>query len=128
MSRPTAVSSTGYVQLFSGFLLKSLKGSCRTPQTNRITEGEGSIAIFAVDPDSGALSLAGHCPSGGLIPRNMKLHPSGDFALVANQNSGNVVVFSVDKASGQLTRRHAVEGLTAPLCLQLVPVSGGSSL
>ena len=110
------------------FVSKSLKGSCCTPQTNRITEGEGSIAIFAVDPDSGALSLAGHCPSGGLIPRNMKLHPSGDFALVANQNSGNVVVFSVDKASGQLTRRHAVEGLTAPLCLQLVPVSGGSSL
>jgi 6-phosphogluconolactonase len=96
--------------------------------TNRITEGEGSIAIFAVNSDTGALTLAGHCPSGGLVPRNMKIHPSGDYALVANQNSGNIVVFSVDKSTGQLTQRQAVDGLTAPLCLQFVPAAGGSSL
>jgi 6-phosphogluconolactonase len=100
--------------------------------TNRITEGEGSIAIFAVDRITGGLIPAGHCPSGGLVPRNMKIHPSGEYALVANQNSGNVVVFSIEKATGQMTQRQAVGGLAAPLCLQFIPdfvsrpVSGSS--
>ena len=96
--------------------------------TNRITEGEGSIAIFAVDRVTGALIPAGHCPSGGLIPRNMKIHPSGEYALVANQQSGNVVVFGIDKPTGQLTQRQKVGGLKAPLCLQFIPAASGSSL
>ena len=101
---------------------------CFVYGTNRVTAGEGSIAIFSVHPATGALSPAGHSPSGGLIPRNMKIHPSGGWALVANQNSGTIVVFSIDKSSGQLTHRQEIDGLVAPLCIQLVPASSGASL
>ena len=96
--------------------------------TNRVTEGEGSIAIFAVDAETGALRPAGHAPSGGLVPRNMKIHPSGDWALVANQNSGNIVVFRIHKHSGQLIYQEQVDGLVAPLCIQFVPASTAAAL
>ena len=96
--------------------------------TNRVTEGEGSTAIFAVDAETGALRPAGHAQSGGLVPRNMKIHPSGDWALVANQNSGNIVVFRIHKHSGQLIYQKQVDRLVAPLCIQFVPASTASSL
>jgi hypothetical protein len=58
--------------------------------SNRVREGEGSIACFAVDPLTGALSLVSHTPSGGATPRNFCLHPSGDWLVVANAGSNNV--------------------------------------
>eukprot|EP01052_Picozoa_sp_SAG31_P048583 SAG31_NODE_10227_length_1168_cov_0.697848_1_plen_343_part_10 len=79
--------------------------------TNRVTEGDGTIAIFSVDFNSGKLTGAGHCSSGGRVPRNMKIHPSGKWALVANQNSGNIVVFSINQETGQLARQQEVSGL-----------------
>ncbi len=58
--------------------------------SNRVREGEGSIACFAVDPLTGALALVSHTPSGGVTPRNFCLHPSGDWLVVANAGSNNV--------------------------------------
>jgi 6-phosphogluconolactonase (cycloisomerase 2 family) len=58
----------------------------------------------------------------------MKIHPSRGWALVANQNIGTIVVFSIDKSSGQLTHRQEIDGLVAPLCIQLVPACYGASL
>ena len=90
--------------------------------SNRAKGVEGSIAVFAVDPDNGGLSLVEHVGSGGETPRNFALHPSGDWLIVANQSSGNLVTFDVDKATGRLRRTGSVGGLFMPLCVQFVPV------
>lgn len=62
--------------------------------------GHNSIAVFSVDEATGQLTAAGHCATGGKIPRNFGIDPSGEWLLVANQETGNVVVFKLDPASG----------------------------
>ena len=47
--------------------------------------GHDSIAIFAVEQDTGLLSRVGHVPCGGAAPRSFMVSPSGAHVLVANQ-------------------------------------------
>lgn len=65
--------------------------------------GHNSIAVFSVASD-GKLTLIENTPTGGNTPRNFGLTASGRVMLVANQSSANVVTFSVDDATGRLTK------------------------
>ncbi len=65
--------------------------------------GHDSIAVFAVDPATGQLTLKENVPAGGRTPRNLRFDPSGNWLFSANENGGNVTEFKVDKASGHLT-------------------------
>ena len=78
-----------------------LRLELRRTQGHRSRNPEGSIAVFAVQED-GTLEVVGHAGSGGGTPR-MALHPGGEWAIVANQHSDNLVVFAVDPASGMLS-------------------------
>lgn len=62
--------------------------------------GDDTLAIFAVDPVSGAATPAGHVATGGSWPRNFGIDPEGEILLVANQHAGTVVSFRVDAATG----------------------------
>lgn len=66
--------------------------------------GSSTIAVYAVDPKSGKLTLLEDIPSGGSSPRNMTISPSGDLLFVANQSSGNVVIFKMNHSTGHLDR------------------------
>jgi len=79
--------------------------------------GHDSIAIFAVDPDTGALTPAGHCPTGGLWPRNFALDPSGQFVLAANQHSDTIVTLRIDQKTGGLTPTGQVANVPSPVCI-----------
>jgi 6-phosphogluconolactonase (cycloisomerase 2 family) len=68
--------------------------------TNR---GHDTIAMFAVDDSTGALTPMGWEPTLGEWPRGMNIDPSGTFVYVANQSSDTIVAFRVDPASGRLT-------------------------
>ena len=90
--------------------------------SNRLKDAEGTIVIFKVDENSGALTLVNHVGSGGETPRNFVLHPTGKWMLVANQGSCSVVVFRVDTDTGDLTQTNArLDDSHSPLCLQFVP-------
>ena len=52
-----------------------------------------TIAIFSIDEKSGKLTAMGHRSTEGRTPRNFNFDPSGNFLLVANQNSGEIVIF-----------------------------------
>jgi 6-phosphogluconolactonase len=67
--------------------------------TNR---GHESIAIYAIDPDTGELDTVGWESTRGEWPRGMNIDPSGTFLYVANQNTDTIVVFRVNLASGRL--------------------------
>ena len=69
--------------------------------TNR---GHNSIAAFAIEPKSGALSSLGTTPCEGDFPRNMTMDPAGKFLLVSNERSGNLVVFKIDESTAALTK------------------------
>ncbi|MDQ3548836.1 MAG: lactonase family protein [Chloroflexota bacterium] len=83
--------------------------------------GHDSIAIFAVDPENGTLSQAGHVATQGANPRNFTIDPSGNFLLAANQDSDTVVTFRIDAASGELTATGHVTNVPSPVCVTLVP-------
>jgi 6-phosphogluconolactonase len=64
--------------------------------------GHDTIAIYYVAPDTGKLALIGNQSTGGAAPRSFNIDPSGNFMLVANQDSDNVVTFKIDRATGTL--------------------------
>lgn len=80
--------------------------------------GHDSIVIFAVDQDSGALSLVGHTPCGGATPRNLALTPSGNTLFSANQNGDRVAIFRRDQASGELTDTGRAIDVGTPMCVK----------
>src|SRR5690606_36167276 len=53
--------------------------------------GHDSIAVFAVDQQTGRLTPRGQQPTLGKTPRNFVVDPQGRFLLAANQSTGNIV-------------------------------------
>ena len=65
---------------------------------------EDSISMFSININNGKLSLIGYEPTYGEHPRNFAIAPSGDFLLVANQYSDNIVIFHRDTKTGKLSK------------------------
>jgi 6-phosphogluconolactonase len=81
--------------------------------------GHDSLAVFAIEQQSGRLTAAGHFPTLGKTPRNFALTPDGSFLLVANQDTDSVKVLKVDKASGGLTDTGYSAELSRPVCVKI---------
>ncbi len=82
--------------------------------------GHDSLAIYAVDQESGKLTLVGHESTRGVGPRDFTIDPSGALLLVANQDTDTVVSFWIDQESGKLAATGHVAQVPTPVCLQLV--------
>jgi 6-phosphogluconolactonase len=81
--------------------------------------GSDSLVIYAVDQETGKLSLVGHQSSQGIGPRDFTIDPSGALLLVANQDTDTVVTFWINQDSGMLTATGHVAKVPTPVCLQL---------
>jgi len=86
--------------------------------TNR--ESESNIAVFAVDPAKGTLKNIGYQSSLGKEPRNFMLDPTGNWLLVANQDSNAVIVFRINKETGMVTPTGQRLEVPSPSCLKMV--------
>lgn len=86
--------------------------------SNRIQHN--SIGIFKIDPVNGKVSKIANQDAKGEIPRNFTFDPTGNLLLVANQNSGEVVLFKVDKSTGLLTDTGNRLSINKPVCLKWV--------
>ena len=86
--------------------------------SNRDTSN--TIAIFSIDGATGKISLVGHQSTLGRTPRNFSIHPSGDFLMVANQNSDSIVIFSIDKNTGLLTDTGKRIDVGNPVCIKWI--------
>ncbi|MEM1260705.1 MAG: lactonase family protein [Bacteroidota bacterium] len=80
---------------------------------------EDSIVIFSIDVQTGQLNLVGHEPTYGEHPRNFCISPCGNFLLVANQFTNNVVVFQRNKKTGILTKLPQELNVENPSSLQM---------
>jgi 6-phosphogluconolactonase len=85
--------------------------------------GHESLAIFAVDSETGKLTFVGHQPTGGKHPRHFNIDPSGRFLIAANMHSDNVVVFAIDSETGHLSPTGSQIAVPAPSCVQFAPTS-----
>jgi 6-phosphogluconolactonase len=82
--------------------------------------GHNSIVTYAIDEQTGKLTVVGHTPTQGLVPRNFMITPDGAWLLVANQNSSNVVSFKIDTKTGMLANKGIVNVVMTPVCLILM--------
>lgn len=105
----------------SGFTGKSYTADLKvTPDgkflfgTNR---GHDSIASYRI-ADDGTLSLLKIDPSLGKGPQNLLITPDGRWLLCANMPGSNVVVFSIDAASGALKANGDPVEMPMPSCIR----------
>jgi len=61
------------------------------------------LVVYAVSEDGETLSLVEYVPTEGNIPRDFNLDPSGQFVIVAHQDSDNLTLFERDAETGKLT-------------------------
>jgi 6-phosphogluconolactonase len=78
------------------------------------------LGIFAIDRKRGTLVLVGYQSTMGKAPRNFSFDPTGDYLLVANQDSDNIVVFKVDHGTGLLTDTETRIEVGSPVCLKWI--------
>lgn len=86
--------------------------------SNRL-HGENTIAIFEIDSRKGSLKLVGHSSTYGERPRNFTIDPTGQFILVANVSSNNVVVLKRDITTGLLIETGIEISVSNPSCLMM---------
>jgi 6-phosphogluconolactonase len=84
--------------------------------SNRLETNE--IIVYAIDPDTGLLTLVQHVTSYGKNPRDLTIDPTGNFLLVANQNSDNILVYKIDKTTGTIGLTGNSFQLGNPVCLK----------
>jgi len=86
--------------------------------------GDDSIAIFEFLPSLAKLNqpmlkLVGFEATLGEFPRGFVIDSSGQYLLVANQNSDNIVSFAINQHTGALSKIAEIAAPT-PVCLQLL--------
>ena len=79
-----------------------------------------TISIFSINPANGKLKLIGHQSTLGKTPRNFNFDPSGNFLLVANQNSDNIAIFKINKKTGLLTDTGKQIIIPNPVCVKWI--------
>jgi 6-phosphogluconolactonase len=84
--------------------------------------GHDTIARFSFDEAVNKLTHLGNTPSGGKIPRNFALDPTGQWLFAAHQDSHNVVLFSVDQATGDLKPAGKEQKVGGCVCVRFVPL------
>ena len=91
---------------------------CLTPDGRFLygsNRGHDTIAAYAVDETTGALTCIGIVPGGGPTPQNLTMSPDGKLLFVCNNASDKVSSFRIDGESGALTLGSETE-VPSPVC------------
>ena len=77
-----------------------------------------TIASYKIDTDKGTLTNLGYQSTLGKAPRNFNFDPSGNFLIVANQDSDQIVIFKRNKETGELTDTGKRIDVGKPVCIK----------
>ncbi len=78
------------------------------------------IVVYKVDKTTGKLTFVQRQSTFGNAPRNFAIDPTGNFLLVANQNTDDVYTFKINKTTGKLTRTGEKLEISHPVFLKFV--------
>ncbi|MDF2431020.1 MAG: 6-phosphogluconolactonase [Mucilaginibacter sp.] len=87
--------------------------------SNRLETNE--ISVYAINEETGELAFVQRVSAYGKNPRDLTIDPNGNFLLVANQNSDNIIVYRIDKKTGKINRFGADIEIGNPVCLKFAP-------
>ena len=82
-----------------------------------------TIAAFAVDPQSGRLSLIDHSPT-ETQPRGMGIHPGGRWLIAAGQLSSRLTVYAINPDNGRLSAVQSHATGSDPICVEIAVLPG----
>jgi 6-phosphogluconolactonase len=88
--------------------------------------GVDTITSFSIDA-KGMLKETGQVSTKGKTPRNFAIDPTGAYLLAANEDSGNVVVFKIEAATGVLTPTGEEAKVSAPVSLAFLALEKAAS-
>ena len=87
--------------------------------TNR---GHESICVFKVSENDGNLTYQEHVSSEGKFPWSLDISDHGEFVLVANQHSNNVVIFKRDLSRGSLSKFLEITDVESPVSARFLTI------
>lgn len=73
--------------------------------------------MYAVDQQTGKLTVLGQQSTGGKVPRDFNIDPTGKWLLAANQATDTIVTFKINQISGVLEETGLVAKVATPVCL-----------
>ncbi|GIN39576.1 lactonase family protein [Heyndrickxia oleronia] len=82
--------------------------------------GHNSIAVFSVNQESGELTFIEHTSTEGDWPRDFVLDPSERFVVASNQESGNLVLYKRNAATGKLELVQSDIAVPYPVCVKFL--------
>jgi 6-phosphogluconolactonase len=85
-----------------------------------VRDPDNIIAAFSINLQDGSLTPIGNVASGGKTPRNFAIDPADKFLLAANQNSDNIITYSIDPDSGKLTQVGNAVNIPSPVCIKFM--------
>ncbi len=80
--------------------------------------GASGLVVYAINEDTGELTLVERQSTLGMNPRDFTIDPTGKFLIAANQASNNLVVFRIDTATGRLILTNIRITIDSPVCLK----------
>lgn len=81
-----------------------------------------SVAVYAIDPEKGTLSLVDITSTQGKTPRHFMIDPTGTLLFAENSQSDNIVVFRIDQKTGKLTATGQTLDVGSPVCVKFLKV------
>jgi DNA-binding beta-propeller fold protein YncE len=84
------------------------------------------LATFAIDEETGALTLVDHEPSGGTGAVGLALDPTGQFLVVVHQGSRQVAAFHLDQKTGVPSLGDSTRLANAPLSVTIIKVAAAN--
>lgn len=85
--------------------------------------GHDSIAVFAINETTGALTPIEYISTRGSRPRALAIDPSGHYLFAANVETQGVVEFRIDQATGHLTMTGNILEVPWPSAIKFAPVA-----
>ncbi|WP_456276000.1 lactonase family protein [Bacillus sp. AK128] len=82
--------------------------------------GHNSIAVLKVSQESGELTLVELTSTEGDWPRDFMLDPSEKYLVVANQETGNLVLYKRDEDTGRLKFTNSSLAVPYPVCVKFL--------
>ena len=83
--------------------------------------GEDSIAVFAIDQNTGRLTLIQSRSCEGKTPRFFALSPDGQWMFVLNEDSDSIVSMRIDALTGRLSESVSTTRCGSPVCMVFKP-------